>query len=173
VPSSSAGRTLSDIQRRSIENRSLVADQSGLFRGVPPVDHSEIFPKEDHHMATAEQEPKAATSGPKKYKVIGTRPVRHDGVDKVTGRARYGADIRLTGMLAGEPVRLVKCETNDLEVPADAEIIIEGEICPDYKVEEGPFGEYTGYRTSPRDFRVTRELAILIRARVMPWHSSS
>ncbi len=61
----------------------------------------------------------------------------------------------LTGMLAGEPVRLVKCETNDLEVPADAEIILEGEICPDYKVEEGPFGEYTGYRTSPRDFRVT------------------
>jgi len=61
----------------------------------------------------------------------------------------------LTGMLAGEPVRLVKCETNDLEVPADAEIIIEGVILPDYKVEEGPFGEYTGYRTSPRDFRVT------------------
>jgi len=61
----------------------------------------------------------------------------------------------LTGMLAGEAVRLVKCETNDLEVPADAEIILEGEICPDYKVEEGPFGEYTGYRTSPRDFRVT------------------
>ena len=49
----------------------------------------------------------------------------------------------------------MKCETNDLEVPADAEIILEGEICPDYKVEEGPFGEYTGYRTSPRDFRVT------------------
>jgi phenylphosphate carboxylase alpha subunit len=61
----------------------------------------------------------------------------------------------LVGMLSGEPARLVKCETNDLEVPADAEIIIEGEICPDYKVEEGPFGEYTGYRTSPRDFRVT------------------
>jgi 4-hydroxy-3-polyprenylbenzoate decarboxylase len=61
----------------------------------------------------------------------------------------------LTGMLAGRPVRLVKCETSDLEVPADAEIIIEGEIVPDVKVEEGPFGEYTGYRTSPRDFRVT------------------
>jgi phenylphosphate carboxylase alpha subunit len=61
----------------------------------------------------------------------------------------------LTGMLSGEAVRLVKCETNDLEVPADAEIIIEGVILPDYKVEEGPFGEYTGYRTSPRDFRVT------------------
>lgn len=40
-----------------------------------------------------------------KYKVIGTRPVRHDGVDKVTGRAKYGADIRLTGMLAGVILR--------------------------------------------------------------------
>jgi CO/xanthine dehydrogenase Mo-binding subunit len=35
----------------------------------------------------------------KEYKVIGTRPIRHDGADKVTGRAQYGADIRLTGML--------------------------------------------------------------------------
>lgn len=41
----------------------------------------------------------------KKYQVIGTRPIRHDGVDKVTGRARYGADTRLTGMLAGAVLR--------------------------------------------------------------------
>lgn len=40
-----------------------------------------------------------ATAEKPKYKVIGTRPVRHDGVDKVTGRARYGADTELTGML--------------------------------------------------------------------------
>ena len=32
-----------------------------------------------------------------RYRVIGTRPVRHDGVDKVTGAARYGADINLPG----------------------------------------------------------------------------
>lgn len=47
---------------------------------------------------------KTATSRPR-YKVIGTRPVRHDGVDKVTGRAKYGADTRLTGMLHGFIVR--------------------------------------------------------------------
>ncbi len=35
------------------------------------------------------------------HKVIGTRPIRHDGVDKVTGRAIYGADIQLTGLLQG------------------------------------------------------------------------
>ncbi len=39
------------------------------------------------------------------YKVIGTRPVRPDGVDKVTGRARYGADTKLTGMLHARLLR--------------------------------------------------------------------
>ena len=41
----------------------------------------------------------------KSYKVIGTRPVRHDGLDKVTGRAVYGADIKLSGMLWGAVLR--------------------------------------------------------------------
>jgi len=41
----------------------------------------------------------------KKYKVIGSRPVRPDGVDKVTGRAKYGADISLPGMLYGRVLR--------------------------------------------------------------------
>jgi CO/xanthine dehydrogenase Mo-binding subunit len=39
------------------------------------------------------------------YKVIGTRPIRPDGVDKVTGRAEYGADVRLSGMLYGKVLR--------------------------------------------------------------------
>ena len=38
-------------------------------------------------------------------RVVGTRPVRHDGVDKVTGRARYAADINLPGMLYGKILR--------------------------------------------------------------------
>ena len=39
------------------------------------------------------------------YKVVGTRPIRHDGVDKVTGKALYGADIILPGMLHGKVLR--------------------------------------------------------------------
>ena len=39
------------------------------------------------------------------YKVIGTRPIRHDGYDKVTGRAQYGADIKLPGMIYGDVFR--------------------------------------------------------------------
>ena len=55
-------------------------------------------------MATAESD-KTGLSSKGKYKVIGTRPIRPDGVDKVTGRARYGADIRLSGMLHGAILR--------------------------------------------------------------------
>lgn len=40
-----------------------------------------------------------------KFKVIGTRPIRHDGVDKVTGRALYGADLQLAGMAHGRILR--------------------------------------------------------------------
>src|SRR3990172_3538408 len=51
------------------------------------------------------------------------------------------------GAIRGEPVQLVKCETMDLEVPASAEIVVEGTISPDPATFEleGPFGEYTGW----------------------------
>lgn len=39
------------------------------------------------------------------YNVVGTRPIRHDGVDKVTGRARYAADIEMAGLLHGKLLR--------------------------------------------------------------------
>ena len=39
------------------------------------------------------------------YKVVGTRPIRHDGTDKVTGRAKYGADFQMSGLLHGQVLR--------------------------------------------------------------------
>jgi xanthine dehydrogenase molybdenum-binding subunit len=48
---------------------------------------------------------KTSVSKNGKYKVIGTRPIRHDGVDKVTGRALYGIDTHITGMLYGQILR--------------------------------------------------------------------
>ncbi len=57
----------------------------------------------------------------------------------------YGLDeLEIAGSLLDDPVRLVRCETIDIEVPADAEMVIEGEVPPTGKVEEGPFGEATG-----------------------------
>ena len=46
-----------------------------------------------------------ATVTGNEYQVVGTRPIRHDGVDKVTGRAQYGADIRFAGLLHGRILR--------------------------------------------------------------------
>lgn len=54
-------------------------------------------------------------------------------------------ELGLAGAIRGEPVDLVKCETVPLEVPATAEIVIEGEFRPGDMREEGPFGEFTGY----------------------------
>ncbi|MBF6561020.1 MAG: xanthine dehydrogenase family protein molybdopterin-binding subunit [Candidatus Binataceae bacterium] len=47
----------------------------------------------------------AASTNGTEYKIIGTRPIRHDGVDKVTGRAKYGADYTFPGMLFGKVLR--------------------------------------------------------------------
>ncbi len=59
---------------------------------------------------------------------------------------RYGDDeFSLLGAIRGGPLPLVKCETVDLEVPAAAEIVIEGVVLPKVRKMEGPFGEYTGY----------------------------
>ncbi len=63
-------------------------------------------------------------------------------------QAPYGTDeMDLAGALRGEAVEVVKGETVDLEVPATAEIVIEGTILPNVREEEGPFGEVSGYYT--------------------------
>src|SRR5215471_20300073 len=49
------------------------------------------------------EDTKANGAGP--FRVIGTRPIRHDGVDKVTGRAKYGADYSFPRMLHGKVLR--------------------------------------------------------------------
>jgi len=54
-------------------------------------------------------------------------------------------EFAVAGALRGEPVDLVPCETVPLEVPATAEIVLEGEIPANAAEQEGPFGEYTGY----------------------------
>src|SRR5215475_563953 len=46
-----------------------------------------------------------ALSTTQEFKVIGTRPIRHDGIDKVTGRAKYGADYSFADMLHGRILR--------------------------------------------------------------------
>jgi len=54
-------------------------------------------------------------------------------------------ELGIIGGLKGSPLEMVRCKTVDLMVPAGAEIVLEGEIEPHVREEEGPFGEFTGY----------------------------
>ncbi len=62
-----------------------------------------------------------------------------------TGIPRGVCEYDVAGAVRGAPVEVVKCETNDLPVPAASEIVIEGYIDPGEMAPEGPFGEYPGY----------------------------
>lgn len=53
-------------------------------------------------------------------------------------------EFAIAGAMLGEPLEMVKCETLDLEVPAQAEIVLECEIHPNEREPEAPFGEYPG-----------------------------
>jgi 4-hydroxy-3-polyprenylbenzoate decarboxylase len=58
------------------------------------------------------------------------------------------------GFLHNNPVKMVKCKTVDLEVPAHAEIVLEGYVLLDELRREGPFGDHTGYYSLADDFPV-------------------
>jgi len=66
----------------------------------------------------------------------------------------------LMGALAGEAMEVAPAETMDLKVPARAEIILEGEILPFERVDEGPFGEFTGYSLGSRKREVFHVKAV-------------
>jgi UbiD family decarboxylase len=68
----------------------------------------------------------------------------------------------IIGGLFGEPYRLAKSGVDDLEVPAGAEIVIEGEILAGVREPEGPFGEFTGYAS----YRSTQHVFVAKRIRM-------
>ncbi|HEY7167557.1 MAG TPA: UbiD family decarboxylase [Candidatus Binatia bacterium] len=83
----------------------------------------------------------------------------------------YGVDeFAVAGGLRGEAVPLVRCETVDLEVPANAEIVLEGIIRPGYREAEGPFGEFSGYMSAGGQTPVI-ELTCMTRRRKPVYHS--
>src|SRR5437764_10121620 len=88
------------------------------------------------------------------------------GLDPVTAYAasaplpKHVDELMLAGFLRGEPVELVRCKTVDLEVPANAEIVLEGSIAKDELGDEGPFGDHTGYYTPAEPVPIFRPSAI-------------
>ena len=82
------------------------------------------------------------------------------GVDPMTMLASQAIvpidhdELEIAGALRGEPLAVVKCVTNDVRVPADAEIVIEGRLLPTVREPEGPFGEFPKYYSAKEDREV-------------------
>ncbi len=84
----------------------------------------------------------------------------------------YVDEYDVAGGMLGKPIELVKCETSDLLVPAFSEIVIEGRMLANKRLPEGPFGEFTGYRTSERAWRAVIEVDC-VTYRNDPWYPIS
>src|SRR5215467_11709456 len=92
---------------------------------------------------------------------VGTHPLHYMG-SMVYAYPPHVRKFEIIGGLFGEPYRLARCGVADLEVPAAAEIIIEGEILPNVHEPEGPFGEFTGYAS----YRSTQHVFVAHRIRM-------
>ena len=100
------------------------------------------------------------TTATKEYKVVGTRPIRHDGADKVTGRAVYGADMNLPGMIFGKVLRsphaharILSIDTSKAEAHPDARAVA---TCADF-APSGPVGPIAVLGQMPRDNILARD----------------
>ncbi len=69
-------------------------------------------------------------------------------------------EIVFSGWLRGAGVEMVKCKTIDIEIPAHAEIVLEGFVDPKERRREGPFGDHTGYYSLARDYPVFHLTAV-------------
>ena len=91
------------------------------------------------------------------------------GLDPVTAYSasaplpKHVGELMVAGFLKGSPVQLVACKTVDLEVPANAEIVLEGWVDASDTGMEGPFGDHTGFYTPPEEFPLFRISALTMR----------
>lgn len=77
-----------------------------------------------------------------------TITIGHDPITKLASQTiapRDQSELEIAGSLQGRPLDVVKSYTNDIYIPAEAEIAIEGEILPHVRALEGPFGEFPKY----------------------------
>ncbi|HQU46809.1 MAG TPA: xanthine dehydrogenase family protein molybdopterin-binding subunit, partial [Pirellulales bacterium] len=95
-----------------------------------------------------ERLPRGRRAAAPAYKVIGTRPIRHDGADKVTGRAIYGNDLQLAGMLHGKVVRsphaharIKRIDTSAAEKLPGVHAVVTAADLPDLRDKMADLGE--------------------------------
>ncbi|MCC7227054.1 MAG: UbiD family decarboxylase [Burkholderiaceae bacterium] len=79
-------------------------------------------------------------------------------------------ELEVAGGLHGKPLRVVKCRTNDVRVPADSEFVIEGRLLPGVRELEGPFGEFPKYY-STREKREVIEIDAITHRKDPVYHT--
>jgi len=116
--------------------------ESHLIAGIAPVHHAMLY----HHRSAAADKKALPVAI-----VLGSLP---DVTFVSAANLPYGVDeLAVAGGIRGRPVDVVECKTIPLEVPAEAEIIIEGEISIDRKERGEPFSDYPGYLMVERGLR--------------------
>jgi 4-hydroxy-3-polyprenylbenzoate decarboxylase len=103
-----------------------------------------------HYGVTDERMPVSVALGPDPITTYAATAPLPEGLD----------ELMLSGFLRKKPVSVVKCITNDLEVPAEAQFVLEGYVIPGEKRIEGPFGDHTGFYSPADDYPVFHLTAI-------------
>src|SRR5215469_7201951 len=106
--------------------------------------HGKVYYERDERMPVA-----VTLGGDPALTFAATAPLP-DGLD----------EILFAGFLRRKSIEMVKCKTIELEVPADADFVLEGYVQPGEMRPEGPFGDHTGYYTAVEDYPVFHLTAI-------------
>ncbi|MGE5303345.1 MAG: UbiD family decarboxylase [Alphaproteobacteria bacterium] len=124
-------------------------------------DRLSLWAPADHHLGRMILKAEEKGRGLEVATAVGVEPTIVIGSQS---KVPYGIDeFHIAGGLRGGAVKLVKCETIDVEVPAFAEVVIEGVTVPGERVADGPYGEYPGCYSEAKQAPVLKVTAITMR----------
>jgi UbiD family decarboxylase len=124
-------------------------------------DRLSLWAPADHHLGRMILKAEEKGRGLEVATAVGVDPAIIVGSQS---KVPYGIDeFHVAGGLRGAPVKLIKCETIDVEVPAFAEVVIEGVTLPGERVADGPYGEYPGCYSEAKQAPVLKVTAITMR----------
>lgn len=124
-------------------------------------DRLSLWAPPDHHLGRMILKAEEKGRGLEVATAIGVDPAIIIGSQ---AKVPFGVDeFYVAGGLRGAPVKLTKCETIDVEVPASAEIIIEGITIPKERIVDGPYGEYPGTYSESKQAPAIKVTAITMR----------
>ncbi|MBI4489780.1 MAG: UbiD family decarboxylase [Deltaproteobacteria bacterium] len=124
-------------------------------------DRLSLWAPADHHLGRLILKAEEKGQGLEVATAIGVDPAIIIGSQ---AKVPFGVDeYFVAGGLRGAPVKLVRCQTIDVEVPAASEIVIEGVTLPGERVADGPYGEYPGCYSEAKQAPVVKVTAITMR----------